>query len=543
MTYSPTTRVNAPPGSTPATAPANSVPVASWWNELQDYVALLSRQLFNVRSYGAVGDGVADDRVAIQTAMDASSTAGGGVVYFPKATYRCTQAGANPWCLDVPSNVVLMGTGRQSILKTGSGVANFTRLLRIQGKSNVRITNLALDGNKAGNNATYEHNHCIFIFDSTDVIIDHCWTYDATGDGISLSGSIACSHRVTVDRCVSSGNIRNPLTVEQVNSVKITRSIIDAPAGAGGGIDFEPYEAVTLSDAYIAGNTLICGSPANYIVTLAGASVANPYRNIRFVNNHFVGGGTLNVIRAEGVVIEGNTGDITQLLGNAHSRDVVVQGNRWSAAPTASGAIYIVFALGETPIGWIVANNQIRVTTSVSGIFLSGCSKVLIQGNQLTGNGNTGTSAVENFTTQAASDIDVLDNQIDNFGRAIYFYQYLSNVLSGTRWSGNMVDRATTAGEAISWAPGQPASAVTNLVLGPNTVRNPSGTRLGFPAALAYVTSGVPGAGATWSCTGTPEGAITEIVGAQAIRRDGGAATTLYIKTSNPGGNTGWTAK
>ncbi len=43
-------------------------------------------------------------------------------------------------------------------------------------------------------------------------------------------------------------------------------------------------------------------------------------------------------------------------------------------------------------------------------------------------------------------------------------------------------------------------------------------------------------------CTGTPEAAVTAPVGSLAIRDDGGAATTLYVKESGTG-NTGWVAK
>ena len=45
-----------------------------------------------------------------------------------------------------------------------------------------------------------------------------------------------------------------------------------------------------------------------------------------------------------------------------------------------------------------------------------------------------------------------------------------------------------------------------------------------------------------YSGSGTPEGVITAIVGSLFLRLDGGAVTTLYVKTTGIG-NTGWTAK
>lgn len=60
---------------------------------------------FNVKetTFGAEGNGTADDVIPIQDAIDAADAAGGGVVFFPAGTYRITTS------LVVPSGVSLLG--------------------------------------------------------------------------------------------------------------------------------------------------------------------------------------------------------------------------------------------------------------------------------------------------------------------------------------------------------------------------------------------------------------------------------------------------
>jgi hypothetical protein len=65
--------------------------------------------IFNVKSgFGAVGDGVTDDTAAIQSAIDAANTAGGGVVYLPPGKYLTTNE------LTIYPNIVICGAGRES---------------------------------------------------------------------------------------------------------------------------------------------------------------------------------------------------------------------------------------------------------------------------------------------------------------------------------------------------------------------------------------------------------------------------------------------
>lgn len=52
-------------------------------------------QVFNVKTFGAVGDGVTDDDLAIQNATNAAIGAGGGTVFFPRGKYYVSSTHAN----------------------------------------------------------------------------------------------------------------------------------------------------------------------------------------------------------------------------------------------------------------------------------------------------------------------------------------------------------------------------------------------------------------------------------------------------------------
>jgi len=75
----------------------------------------------NVRTWGAVGDGIVDDSVSIQAAIDALP-ASGGVVYFPGGTYLIGTTLTAP-----DKNVIFRGAGSGTIISLGaSAIAAFT---------------------------------------------------------------------------------------------------------------------------------------------------------------------------------------------------------------------------------------------------------------------------------------------------------------------------------------------------------------------------------------------------------------------------------
>jgi Pectate lyase superfamily protein len=97
-------------------------------------------QVFNVKAYGAVGDGVRDDTAAFNSALTALTTAGGGVCLVPKGTYIISASGITS---KVTSGVHLAGVGRgASILKiAGMPTGN----LLVCNGDNWSVQNLTLD--------------------------------------------------------------------------------------------------------------------------------------------------------------------------------------------------------------------------------------------------------------------------------------------------------------------------------------------------------------------------------------------------------------
>lgn len=64
--------------------------------------------LYDVRKFGAKGDGLANDTAAVRAALAEAGKNGGGVVYFPWGTYRLTDY------IFIPERTVIKGEGRDS---------------------------------------------------------------------------------------------------------------------------------------------------------------------------------------------------------------------------------------------------------------------------------------------------------------------------------------------------------------------------------------------------------------------------------------------
>jgi polygalacturonase len=103
---------------------------------------------FNVKNYGALGDSNGtsgngtNDSAAIQLALNAANTAGGGVVYFPKGIYRKADTSAS---LIMYSNTTMEGDGDCSVLFHDDTTTNARMdLLTANSTSNISFRNFKI---------------------------------------------------------------------------------------------------------------------------------------------------------------------------------------------------------------------------------------------------------------------------------------------------------------------------------------------------------------------------------------------------------------
>jgi Pectate lyase superfamily protein len=129
---------------------------------------------FNVKAYGATGDGTADDTSAIQSAIDAATKAHGGVVYFPPGSYVLNGTLHN----DRADMVSLVGSGMASRLliksKLGISLASTGPHSGDSGYHSGRIQSLYIRCTEGANETAIQMTDMIGPPSLNDLSISHC---------------------------------------------------------------------------------------------------------------------------------------------------------------------------------------------------------------------------------------------------------------------------------------------------------------------------------------------------------------------------------
>lgn len=245
---------------------------------------LAGNAFFNVKAYGAQGNGTSDDTTAITAANAAATAAGGGNVYWPPGTYRVTAA------INLPANVTWIGGGGlSSKLAIDSGAGAGAVILPAApagsgaaitgmwvGSINGAVPGVLLEGG-FGATGTIRFSDCVFGNDALSnsniysnlaslaglkVIFERCYMKLSAGV-VSLVQQGGLGHLtirdcdlisnqatgITVVRCDDGGLIEGNRFSAPATTAGVVRYIQIAPATYGSvaiiGNEFAPIGAVT----------------------------------------------------------------------------------------------------------------------------------------------------------------------------------------------------------------------------------------------------------------------------------------------------------
>ena len=226
--------------------------------EAAEYVGQASslKPWFDVKRYGATGDGAADDRAKFAAAVADCATAGGGVVHVPSGTYLVdTDSYAD--AISLPSNCHLMMAPDAVLqLATLDAGDNNHAVFRINGADNVHVSGGEIVGQRTGPSSG-ENGFAFYITGgSTNVLIENVHISDMWGDGIYIGGTL--NSHVTVRKCWIENCRRQGITIVNAENVTIEDNTIEDINGTNpqAGIDVEPNAGQSVSDVRIICNRI-----------------------------------------------------------------------------------------------------------------------------------------------------------------------------------------------------------------------------------------------------------------------------------------------
>lgn len=251
-------------------------------------------QAYNVRQYGAAGDGVTDDSAAIQKALTACRVAGGGTVHVPAGTYIIGEI------LQIGSNTHLKGDGKGvstirvidnmdplPIGPSPQGPLAGITALQVWNElpaSDIAVEDLTFDGNEAGNTSiggafTSGLSPCIRLDQVDKLLIRNCEFINSILYNIWLN---ACTRFAVVNNTILSGQ-NATLGYNDQDGVHITNSqygvvqgnIIDT--GTNWGVGDDAVFLQSLSSANSGGYGLYGNA--------AGGGGPNPTSNVAVTGN------------------------------------------------------------------------------------------------------------------------------------------------------------------------------------------------------------------------------------------------------------------
>ena len=479
---------------------------------------------FNVKDFGAKGDGRSFESAAVQHTIDACASAGGGVVFFPAGTYLLETM------LTVSAGPITL-VGQSATLKLAN---SFTRSSQGQGHilvtgSDVTLDGLRFDGNKAFLTPDTTNNFAVWGTNAARATVRNCYVTSVNGGGANANSAFvfagSCDYSRFVNNtivscgggaiftqghhCIASGNVLSGLSDVGIvfNSTgarfctAVGNVVENIPAqcafgvengcsdwtisgntvsGCFGGLDLNDasYAGPQLNGGVFANNEVIdLDKGASSQTATIGVYVRSQYqRNVKIVNNTFSG------------LVPYSTVD-SFVYVSLNTEGLEIRGNTFESKAQALPAAILVHS-SSTQTRLTIDGNTIRSTSSTTKL----ARGVWLQASSSYTNASIARNQFENITNYA-----------------VHFD-------TGVSWSGELRDNFALSNASVGalyrtspWGTFAPGSVVN-----PHVLRNSAGRSVWYEGSIPtsgtwlvgdlVFNLGPSGAVAGWICTasGTP---------------------------------------
>lgn len=189
----------------------------------------------DVKIRGAKGDGFTNDTQIINEIITEISSAGGGVVYFPRGTYLTSR-------IILGSNVVLVGQGKVSVIKRIDD-PDQTHFVTGESIENFEISNLFIDVDKDSPH-TFPYTDGIHLNSCGKFLIDNCNVINAVNRGIHIEKNIDNDGKSVVKNCGVTGSGSACILLKNCTNVEVDNNKFKESADNGIVIQYtsERYE-------------------------------------------------------------------------------------------------------------------------------------------------------------------------------------------------------------------------------------------------------------------------------------------------------------
>jgi hypothetical protein len=322
---------------------------------------VITQPIFNVKNYGAQGDGFTEDTRAVQAAINAARGSGTATVYFP-ASAGCYMVSG----LTFYSNITYAGESQDVCIKSISGRTALARTPSSSPFSNARIAYLTLDGNAN----SFTGHDCLDLRGPTNVAIDHVTTTGCGEDGVYVTGwggdvnPSAQGDGLLITNLNSSNNGRNGLSIIVGKNITVRDSLFEnhkvSPPYAG--VDVEPNTAAQVVQDITFENCTFRENAYNGL-TAWEYNADRPHLNLRLIHCTFDGNGRDGAYIAashhviSGIYVSGTMVDNGSRQGYRGGLDIWNANNVVVTNLTVAGAAQALFLWGVT--GAMVANSTL----------------------------------------------------------------------------------------------------------------------------------------------------------------------------------------